>query len=234
MPGSLDEKTGPTPLRSKRILDRTNRQCLIVEPEYWVMRPIVCLYCNTAAQWDLTGRGKDTMDHFHEEMGIDSHVHGWVYCTDCAETHRTNRRRYLDRHGYIAADELFRDHPQLHRLDRKRQVNIRVAHPSEHCTVYTVEKKGWEIAKTYPYKFCCFLRHGKVWIRLVNAEIGSYACCELVEVLKTNRIEVAFTGAMRDASIRALHQHVSNPTSQIIMHFAFGNRVDQYPLQVQV
>lgn len=202
----------------------------IIEPEYWVMRPIVCLYCGKEAQWDLTGSGEDTMDQFREEMGIDSHVHGWVYCIECADTHRTNRRRYLDKHGYITADQLFCDHPQLHRLDTERKIGIRVAHPSKHCVVYTVERKGWEVAKAYPYKFCCFLRHGKVWLRLVNAEIGSYACSELKDVLKTNRISFACAGKMREASVRALRENMSSESALLVMQFAFGSRVDEHPL----
>lgn len=204
----------------------------IIEPEYWTMRPIVCQYCNRAAQWDSTENGEDNMDEFYEEMGVDSHVHGWVYCINCKSKHKENRNRYLTKEGYVTASQFFRDHPALRTLDDKMEVGIRVAKSFDHCVVYHAEKSGWEIQKAYPYKYCCFKRHGKIWIRLVNASIGSYACSHLSEILKVNRIPHERVGVLRKAIQSSIQERLTDRSTRLILMFAYSNRVDGYLVQV--
>ena len=205
----------------------------LVEPEYWVMRSTHCQYCGKEAVWNIYGdRGSDTMNEFHEEMGIDSHVHGWVYCSSCKILHLRNRNKYLTRNGYIPANELVCDHPQLKRLDAKRAVCIRVQHKYKTCSVYTVERHGWEVQKRYPHAFSCFLRHGHVWVRLVNTENGTCACTHLAEVLKTNRIPFQLTRVLRQTAESILKTVICPKACHLIASMTFKNRVDEYPVSV--
>lgn len=206
---------------------RNNVDVASVEPEYWVMRPTLCLYCGEMANWD------EDDSSFHEDMGVDSHTHGWIYCSNCSALHAKNKRKYLSNHGYLTANQLFRDHPRLQELDSMSRVGVRVATPFKHCVVYTVEKKGWTIAKSYPYKYPCFIRNGIVWVRLVNATIGSYACSNLSEILRANKIEYDTVKSLKRATLRGLKGAVFDRAQQSILDMVYSDRKDDYFVSVR-
>ena len=201
----------------------------LVEPEYWVMRQTACLYCGRAASMS----DDDDDVPFHEDMGVDGHTHGWVYCSECSAKHADNKKKYLKRHGYLTASQIFRDHPNLQTLDRARRVGLRVRTPMEHCIVYTLERAGWEIAKSYPYKYSCFERHDEIWVRLVNASIGSYACSHLRTLLEANQIDFDTVGSLKQATSRGLIHCVAGRARGIILDMIFSDRKNAYLMSVR-